>query len=108
MTNTTPTPEALMDAYQALKTQRDTITEQMDRIKTLLVEALPDGGKVGDHKISIVRGRVNWGRVAKAYPETDFPQLYKQQTILDQKQAEQLIAPAQLDEYRTQATVSIR
>lgn len=98
----------LMDAYQTLKAQADTIKEQMDQIKAKLAEALPEGGTVGDHKVSIVRGRVSWPRIAKAYPEGDFPQLYRQEVVLDQKKAEQLIAPAQLDQYRGQASVSIR
>ena len=97
-----------MDAYQTLKTQADTIKEQMDQIKKQLAEALPEGGTIGDHKVSIVRGRVSWPRVTKAYPMNDFPQIYRQEIVLDQKKAEQLIAPAQLDEYRGTPSVSIR
>lgn len=101
-------PEALMDAYQALKTQADTIKAQMDQIKTQLGELLPDGGTVGDHKVTHQRGRVSWTKVAKAYPETDFPQLYQTVTQLDQKTAEAQIAPAMLDDYRGEGTVVIR
>ena len=98
----------LMNAYQTLKAQADTIKEQMDQIKTQLAEALPEGGTIGDHKVSIVRGRVSWPKIAKAYPADDFPQIYRQEIVLDQKKAEQLIAPAQLDEYRGTPSVSIR
>lgn len=97
-----------MDAYQALKAQADTIKEQMDQIKAQLAEALPEGGRVGDHKVSIIRGRVSWPKVAKAYPMNDFPQIYRQEVVLDQKKAERLIAPAQLDEYRGAPSVTIR
>ena len=100
--------QELMDAYQTLKAQSEAIKEQMDRIKTQLAEALPEGGTIGDHKVSIVRGRVSWPKVTKAYPENDFPQIYRQEIVLDQKRAEQLIAPAQLDEYRGTPSVSIR
>lgn len=100
--------QELMDAYQTLKAQADTIKEQMDQIKAQLAEALPEGGTVGDHKVSIVRGRVSWPRIAKAYPADAFPQLYKQEVVIDPKTAERLIAPAQLDEYRGAPSVSIR
>ena len=102
------TTQDLMDAYQTLKAQADTIKEQMDQIKAQLAEALPEGGRIGDHKVSIIRGRVSWQKVAKAFPEDDFPQIYRQEVVLDQKRAEQLIAPAQLDEYRGAPSVSIR
>lgn len=102
------TPEQLMATYLELKAQADAIKTAMDTVKAQLAAAYPDGGTVGDHKISIVRGRINWARVAKAFPAQDFPQLYKQQIALDQKKAEALIAPAQLDEYRAEPSVSIR
>ena len=105
----TPTdPTALMAEYHQLKEAADQIKNRMGQIKDQLAAAYPDGGTVGDHKISIVRGRINWARVAKAFPAQDFPQLYKQQIALDQKKAEALIAPAQLDEYRAEPSVSIR
>ncbi|WHU57075.1 hypothetical protein [Trueperella pyogenes] len=97
-----------MSEYQTLKFSAAKIKTRMDQIKTLLGDAMPDGGTIGDHKISIVRGRINWARVAKAYPAQDHPQLYKQEISLDQKKAEALIAPAQLDEYRGEPSVSIR
>lgn len=103
-----PTPATLMRTYLELKDQADTIKTAMDQIKTQLAAALPDGGEIDGHKVTMVRGRINWARVRTAYPETDFPQLYRQETVLDQAQAEQLIAPAQLDQYRGQATVTIR
>ena len=100
--------QELMSEYQTLKFSAAKIKTRMDQIKTMLGDAMPDGGTIGDHKVSIVRGRVNWARVTKAYPVQDFPQLYRQELALDQKKAEALIAPAQLDEYRGKATVSIR
>ncbi|MEW6917982.1 hypothetical protein V3M78_06720 [Trueperella pyogenes] len=105
---TTIDPAHLMAEYHQLKEAASQIKKRMDEIKTLLGDAYPDGGTIGDHKISIVRGRINWARVAKAYPVNDFPQLYKQEISLDQKKAEAQIAPAQLDEYRANPTVSIR
>lgn len=100
--------QELMSEYQTLKFSAAKIKTRMDQIKTLLGDAMPDGGTIGDHKISIVRGRINWARVAKAYPAQDHPQLYKQEISLDQKKAEAMIAPAQLDEYRGEPSVSIR
>ncbi|MEW6943604.1 hypothetical protein V3M81_08950 [Trueperella pyogenes] len=100
--------ETLMAEYHQLKEHADVIKTRMAEIKTLLAAAYPDGAEVGGHKVSIVRGRINWARVAKAYPAQDFRQLYKQELALDQKKAEALIAPAQLDEYRAEPSVSIR
>lgn len=105
---TTQNLEALMDEYQDLKDETARAKTRMDEIKALLGEHLPEGGRVGDHKVSVVRGRVSWPRVAKAYPMNDFPQLYKQEISIDTKKAELLIAPAQLDEYRGAPSVSIR
>lgn len=105
---TTVELQELMSEYQTLKFSAAKIKARMDQIKTMLGDAMPDGGTIDDHKISIVRGRINWARVAKAYPAQDFPQLYKQELTLDQKKAEALIAPAQLDEYRAEPSVSIR
>lgn len=102
------TPATLMRTYLELKDQADTIKTAMDQIKTQLAAALPDGGEIDGHKVTMARGRINWNRVAKAYPVQDHPQLYKQEIALDQKKAEQLIAPAQLDEYRGAPSVSIR
>ncbi|WP_406712192.1 hypothetical protein [Trueperella pyogenes] len=101
-------PAALMAEYHNLKEEADQIKARMGQIKDHLAAAYPDGAEVGGHKVSIVRGRINWARVAKAYPVNDFPQLYKQELALDQKKAEALIAPAQLDEYRGEPSVSIR
>lgn len=101
-------PAALMAEYHNLKEEADQIKARMGQIKDHLAAAYPDGGTIDDHKISIVRGRINWTRVAKAYPVFEFPELYKQEVILDQKKAEALIAPAQLDEYRGEPSVSIR
>ncbi|OCW59790.1 hypothetical protein [Trueperella bernardiae] len=102
------TPAELMDTYLELKDQADTIKTAMDQIKTQLAAALPDGGEIDGHKVTMVRGRINWNRVRTAYPVNDFPQLYRQEIVLDQDKAQAMIAPAQLDEYRAQATVSIR
>ena len=102
------TPAELLSTYLELKDQADTIKTAMDQIKTQLAAALPDGGEIDGRKVIMARGRINWNRVRTAYPVADFPQLYKQEIVLDQAQAEQLIAPAQLDEYRGKATVTIR
>lgn len=103
-----PTPATLMRTYLELKAQADAIKTAMDQIKAQLAQALPDGGEIDGHKVTMVRGRINWNRVRKAYPVADFPQLYRQEIVLDQDKAQTLIAPAQLDEYRGKATVSIR
>ena len=105
---TTQNLEALMAEYQDLKDQTARAKTRMDEIKALLGEHLPEGGTIGDHKVSIVRGRASWPKVAKAYPMNDFPQLYRQEIVLDQDKAQIMIAPAQLDEYRGAPSVSIR
>ena len=102
------TPAELLSTYLKLKDQADTIKTAMDQIKTQLAAALPDGGEIDGHKVTMARGRINWNRVRTAYPVNDFPQLYRQEIVLDQKKAEALIAPAQLDEYRGAPSVSIR
>lgn len=105
---TTQTPEQLMATYLELKAQADAIKTAMDTVKAQLAQALPDGGEIDGHKVTMVRGRINWNHVRKAYPVADFPQLYRQEIVLDQDKAQAMIAPAQLDEYRGKATVSIR
>lgn len=103
-----PTPATLMRTYLELKAQADAIKTAMDTVKAQLAQALPEGGEIDGHKVTMVRGRINWNTVRKAYPVADFPQLYRQEIVLDQDKAQTLIAPAQLDEYRGKATVSIR
>lgn len=103
-----PTPATLMRTYLELKAQADAIKTAMDQVKAQLAQALPDGGEIDGHKVTMVRGRINWNTVRKAYPVADFPQLYRQEIVLDQDKAQAMIAPAQLDQYRGKATVSIR
>lgn len=105
--NTQPATR-LMARYQHLKETIAQYKTEMDNIKTQLAHTFPQGGEIDGHKISITRGRVSWPKAAKAFPMTDFPQLYRQEIVIDQEKAQAQIAPATLDQYRTESTVSIR
>ncbi|VEI13240.1 hypothetical protein [Trueperella bialowiezensis] len=98
------TTEELMNTYQALKVQRETITEQMEQTKTLLAAALPDGGEVAGHKVVYTRGRVNWAKIARTYPQENNPHLYQTVTELNRKAVPENVQ----DEFRAEATVTIR
>lgn len=101
-----PTVDQLMVEYQNLKTQADQIRQRMDDLKTVIATHLPEGGKVAGHTVAVSQGRVSWAKVAKDFPAETYPQLYS--TQFDQKEAAKHIAPAVLDPYRGEATVSIR
>lgn len=98
--------DGLMAHYQTLKTELEQTKAQMDVIKNLIGQQLPDGGKIGEHTVAVSQGRVSWAKVAKDFPAETYPQLYS--TQFDQKEAAKHIAPAVLDPYRGEVTVSIR
>lgn len=106
--NTDPRLENLMGIYQDLKVQADHIKTQMDKVKAEIGELMPDGGEILGHRVSLVRGRVAWQKVADDFPQTTFPQLYQAVTQLNTREAEKQIAPATLDLYRGKPSVSIK
>ena len=99
--------DILMDQYQTLKEQAEQIKTQMDTLKALMVEQLPQGGEIAGHKIIVTAPRISWTQVAKAYPAQTHPELYTAQ--FDQAAAKQHLAPATLETYRSgNPTVAIR
>lgn len=99
--------DILMDQYQALKEQAEQIKTQMDTLKSLMIEQLPQGGEAGGHKVIVTAPRISWTQVAKAYPADKHPELYTAQ--FDSNVAKQNLAPAELENYRSgNPTVSIR
>lgn len=94
--------------YAELKTQTEELAAQMEQIKNLLVDANPEGATLGDRKLIKVKGRVNYTKLEKAYPQETNPDLYVTSVALDKKKIETELAPAVLEEYRSSPTYQIR
>lgn len=68
----------LADEYTRLADQADHIKQRQDQIKALLAELLPEGGHVGDYKVTVTRPRrLDPKAIEKAFPVTQRPELYR-------------------------------
>lgn len=103
MTTTTE----LLDQYFALKRQADAALEQMNVIKEKLVTELPDGGEIGDHKVTVTRaGRIDEKKFQASMPADQFPGLYK--VVPDTTAVRKKIAPEKLEPFLTYGKPSVR
>ena len=96
---------ALLEQRAVLKTQKDKITDAINVIEAVIKDANPAPGRYGEFTISWRKAPVSWWRVQAEFPQTEFPQLY---TGFNKTVAEKQIAPAILDQYRSEQILTIR
>lgn len=101
--------EQLVNTLLTLQTQEKQISEQINTIKLLISEQLPNGGTVGNHKITVTHPqRIDWTKIVKAYPPEKYAHLYelKPSTV----RFKEALAPATLNQYKTtgKQTVTVR
>lgn len=90
----------LLETYRANQTQIEQLTEQQKAIKQVLTENLKEGETL-EHdgiKTAWTRPRVNNRLLEQAFPQADYPQLYK--PTIDSKAVAKHVAPDVLDQYR--------
>ncbi len=98
----------LIDQYNALKAQSEELALQMEKIKNMLIDANPEGATLGEHKLIRVKGRVNYAKLEKVFPQSSNPDLYTTSVVLDKTKVEAQLAPTVLDAYRATPTYQIR
>ncbi|MFP7697139.1 hypothetical protein [Trueperella sp. LYQ143] len=76
----------------------NTINNEITEHKNTLAALLPAGGKVGDVKITVTHPRrLDTTKIAKDYPVTSYPYLYKPQ--ISTSDVRKHLSPADLDTY---------
>lgn len=103
MTTSPTTLDIVVDEYLALKTEIDTRNSRLKELRDQILTTLPDGGTVGDHKVTVSRPKsVDWAKVEASFPADVYPQIYGQ--ALDRDAVKNFVAPAVLNDYTTEGS----
>lgn len=94
--------DPIIEEYVALKADTDAGTKRLKELREQILTHLPDGGPVGNHKVTVSRPRtVDWKKVEASFPAEAYPQIWK---ALDRDAVKQFVAPAVLEDFMVESS----
>lgn len=99
--------EHLIRARLTIDEQIDQLNAEREQINHAILDALPEGGQVGETKVTVTTPRrLDTRALAAAYPVAGHPALYK--ATLDTKAVRKHIAEVVLDGFMVDGKPSVR